>query len=406
MTPRMVSVGVLCLLMLAGCRSHPELPYTTWFEEPPRRTALESATAGFDAYLAAALQVQKDDELGVARVSFTPGQRKEAMMNSAAALKRLRTACRGNIEWQFLPTKAFEPSPYRSGWLHLGRVLIWELEDAMQEERIGDIVSLTQDTSRFASDLMSGDALDADLGLTLYDQLRKTLAQRFREYPGGTLNALAESLAENAPDRIGLNAMLDNERENMRAGVQFVQDAYRKRDWKTLEQRFGGGTEPAIKALQDMARKDGDERIRYFEAFAREADSEIVAARDRLAKPLIEWGEWPTPEGSRPWRRFSKQLFHAPRPVLTRYTVTLARHRLLVLECRLRAIVRANRAAPQDLSKFDEAMVKDPITGRPFRYSAAGVEFRLYSPGEDNVDNGGATNEEYRTPDLKLENPT
>ncbi len=375
----------------------------TWFDPEDPYLARSDSSNAFDGYLRAAALADEADAEGINRVHFTPGQRESSQKRMGPAMAEFARAVRKPCEFEFRATMPFEPNRSHGGWRQISRVLVWRLEDAVKTKSIGQMETVTAQSAKFAMDLMQGGAPEADLGLTLLDDTRRAMAPQLDQLSPGILNSLATILEKTTDRENWLDATIDNEKKSMLAGVQFTQNAYVSQDYRTLQSQLGGEVREAIEYFKQLRGQPADRQMGYFAGFAKEADFEVDWVRDQVGKPVQARKPLEFSEESRPWRRFSKHFFRTLRPLLDRQAATLARTRLLILECRILAQIKSTGAAPTDLSGFSRELITDPYTGRSFSYEADGPAFKLYSVGPDFVDSGGKTGDEYESPDLTIE---
>lgn len=344
------------------------------------------------------------DPLGLRRVSFTEGQRQASLARLRPALGELYRATSKGGDFEAPTMMPFVENPNHAGWRLLGRALVWRLESDLTSEDYEETPSTVRKITKFATDLMTGGAAEADLGLSLLDDMRITLAPSLGQLPVATLNECASILEKDAIRDNWLEEAISKEHKVMLAGVQLVQDAYLEGSLSDLQGNLGLEVREAVDYLNTLHRQGADQQLQYFNGFAKEADTEVTWARQQVERPVLERKEPEYPEGQpRPWKRFSKHFFRSLRPLLSKEARTLARTRLLVLECRTIAHVKAEGQAPKSLGSYAKELRQDPFTGREFCYEADGPVFKLYSPGPDFVDNGGKTGEDYEAPDLTIE---
>lgn len=389
-------VFVLVGSLIAGCSKPHPTSFTRWFDPEPAYVAHASRNA-FDGYVRAASMAREADELGLRRVSFTKGQRDASLKRLKGALAELDRATSNDCEFEFRPLLPFEENPNYAGWRLLGRALVWRLQDALGEGRSVD--REVRQIAKFSMDLMQGGATEADLGLNLMDEMRMALAPELGQLSAATLDGIADTLSEEAKNGDWLGPIFEHEGASMLAGVQLVQNAYIRGDYSEIQKNLGPEVREAVDYLKDMHRSSSDQQLAYFKGFAHEADRELTWARQQSLLPVVERKDLEFEDNQvRPWKRFSKHFFRTLRPLLKKQVRTLARTRLLVLECHVLAHVKTDGVAPKKLPNL-----LDPFTGRVFSYESDGPVFKLYSPGSDGTDNGGKTGEDYEQPDLTIE---
>lgn len=395
-----VGFAVLLAWMAAGCGTSSPPPYPQWSTPP----SSEAPSGRFAEYVRAAAEAESAAGSLGNRVNFTPGMKRDLQSRLAPAMARLSKAT-GDGSFGFVARGPFDPAPNQKGWWLLGQAFAWRIEAAVVREDYDRALQDTLGATRFGFSLLAGSATDAGLGLTIVDRCRRALAPALPRMGAAQLQALASGLSTILERRPSLAATVANERLNMLADVQTVQNLYRDQDLKSLTKALGPDVSDAITYLEQLRPKDARKRPAYFEGFAAEAE-QVSAWYTKLA-PLDaasrkEQGEIRFSE-PRPWKRFARHFFGALAPLFSMRDATLARSRMLVLEALILKAVKVTGSAPKDLSGFSEAVTQDPYSGRALAYRAEGADYRLYSVGEDLKDDGGETNDTFSSPDLKLE---
>lgn len=397
---------IVVAVLSAGCHSGPAPEFPDWVGRFMSEPSRDSGDNSFSQYARAADEAERDGGPYLSMVSFYPFQRRNAMKATEGALQMLMSAARsGKCDFRFIPTDPFKAPPHQSGWRLLGRDLVWNIDQAIQNHDYDAAVEYANVATRFGFDISGGGAIDASLGLAIANDARQAIAPAMDHMGAAQLERLSSGIAEALRNKPPLKDTLEHEHENMLEGVQAVQDAYRDQRFEELGQELGPDSRSAIDFLQDLKRKDYSKRPKYFESFASEGDREVawaeqvadIPVQQRLSNPE------PKPVGERPWKKFSKEFFSSVKPLLEMNDQTLARTRLLILEASIMSQVKSTGSAPKDLSGFDEAIRTDPYSGKPFVYSADGSDYHVYSVGSDFRDDGGQTDETYTQPDLKLE---
>ena len=391
------------VLLLTGCRGHEAAPYRVWAARPqPYAPAIGSSNA-FDDYVVAAKMVEDVAGDHLNRVSFYPKQQKEATEKAAPGVQKVKDAVRKACEFHFNPHSPVERPLYQRGWRLIGRCLVW---DVQRFANAGDYHSAIRNAiiaTKFGFDLSGGSATDASLGLTIADEVRQALAPHLPKMTSDQLRALSQGI-KNALDRKQpLKATFRNEVQNMLMAVQYLQDCYQKDDYKDL--LLGNDDlKEFVQYVKDLRRDDYHKRPQFFSQLAIEARGEVADlqllasefARDR--RP-----DWRKDRRGRPWHRFAQYFFTAGRPLLAINDVTVARTRLWVLDCELMRTAKLTKSVPKTLDGFTRSLTLDPFSGLTFRYHAEGMEYLVYSVGSNFVDDGGATDDSFMSPDLRLE---
>lgn len=400
-----LGLSALCAAMVVigafGCKPMPAPPYTLWHSS--QAPVLERADTAYQVYVDAARAAERLPADDLNRVSFTPGQRRrvtKALEKTVEPVVRETRRCE-------MPARVFGPDqapPYQRGWRLIGRVLAWQVEDHLAQGATEDAIRAGLAAIRFGFALSGGSASDAALGFQIVDDARAALAPALVTMSPIDLTRLINGVSDALKHRPSLVRAFENEREAMKAAVQFVQDAYRAEDYSRLEQLLGPDAREPIRYLRDLRRKDGRDRVAYFEKFASEIGPEIDLLRERAARPAEARGPWPVPPGEgRPWKRFARHFFRTGRPLIDLDDRVTARTRLFVLTALVMRSIKETGAAPKSLSVLPAELTRDPYTGRSFRYAAAKAEYRLYSIGADLRDDGGETDELGLSPDLTVD---
>ena len=406
MDRRKLLIPVALAAACAGCHGGPTPEFPDWVAPNVQASNQGDERGGsFSLYARAAIEAEKDGASYLNMVSFYPFQRRNAMKATDGALKMLIEAARGKCDFEFIPGDPFKAPPHQRGWRLLGRDLVWKIGEVVRTGNFDEAVANANVATKFGFDISGGSATDASLGLAIANEARQAIAPALDHMDAGQLNKLSAGVSEALQEKPALKDTIEHEHQNMLEGVQAVQDAYRDQRFDELGQSLGPDSRSAIEYLQDLKRKDYSRRPKYFQDFASEANVQVAWAEKAGDMPLSSRVANPPPKlsGERPWKKFSKEFFSSVQPLLVMNDATLARTRLLILEASILAQVKANGAAPKDLSSFPENIKTDPYSGKPFIYGADGADFHVYSVGLDLRDDVGQTDETYSQPDLKLE---
>ncbi len=393
----------IAALVAVGCSSTPPPPYPNWSQKAAQPIRDAGISTTFSAYKSAALQAESLGAKYVDRVAFTPGQRKAVELALLPAVTLVRQQNGRPVEFDFSPRAPFTPAPFQKGWRLIGRCLVWDVQSSGSD--LDKAIAEASQATSFGFGLTSGGATDASLGLTIADEARRAIVPRLDEMSADQLDKLASGIQAALLSKPTLQKTIENEHQQMLMGVQTIQDAYVHEDYKELHEKLGNDVKDAITYLQDMHSDDAKKRPIYFEKLASEADTEANWLSSACLLPAVKRVPEVEPKTTeqRPWRKFAKQFFRTCRPLLTMNDATLARTRLLILNCRIMALVKRAGSAPQELGQFPARLRQDPYSGLPFVYRADWQEFYLYSVGQDFKDDGGQTDETFTTPDLMLE---
>lgn len=399
-------VFLSCLAtLLCGCSSSTPPPYPTYYEPETAYVPQKGTSNAFDAYALAALEAETSGKEYLTRVSFTPGMKASVIEKLSAPLSEVMKASNQSCTFEFRPYKPLEAPPYQQGWLLLGRAMAWKIESAVRNEEFPVAVSWTVAATRFGFDLTGGGTTDASLGLTIIDDARKAILPALPMMPAAELTRLSNGIAGALERRPKAETVILNEHKNMLAAVQYLQDAYQKRDFDHLRDTFGLDVREAVEYLQRLEGKKPDERVKYFDDFKKLADrirDRYIEMGSLSARQRTKLPEFDLRSQGAFWR-FAKQFFTAPDAFFRLRDATIARTRLLAIESRLSALHKARIPFPPNLDVFSGDLKIDPYTGVPFAYRTEGSEYRLYSVGPNFIDDLGETNLSFNDPDLTLE---
>jgi hypothetical protein len=354
----------------------------------------------------AAQELEATDSPSLTRVSFFPQQKKNALTLTAPVMRRVSAATSRPAEFRFVPRPPFAVAPYQRGWRLIGRAYAWMVADAVKEGDYERAVSTAVAATRFGFDLAGGSAVDASLGLSIADDVRKALAPAMSRMQSSQLRALSEGMKGALQRKPPMRKVAENEYQNMLQAVQYVRDSAASGRMEALATELGLDGGEATEYLRGI-RDDNEKLATYFQGFATEAQAQAqhftklseMSAKARKETPKLELAR------TRPWRRFARHFFQTMGPLLEIDDATVARTRLMILEAELLRRSKLQKSVPRSLEGATPALVTDPYSGDPFIYHGGGTDFDLYSVGSDFLDNGGETDESFTTPDLKLERP-
>jgi hypothetical protein len=404
---RRVIIFAAAIAMVAGCKQQPESPFANWIENPNLPEMGSSATA-YDGYSKAARTAEILAGSLAQRMSISPTLRAKLELKLEPAVVQLREASKRQVlGYRFVPTDPSETPVQCKGWALLGRSLSYRIERSAQEGQLEKAIDDTICATKFGFDLLAGSAIEASLGMTIVDDARRTITPYLNKLGAGQLGRLNAGITTILQRRPLLSTTIDNERMNMRMGLQRIQDHYKSRDLHAIGVGLGADTDKAVAYLKEMQGKGDAERVTYFQGFADEIDTICKFWTDEAAKPAHKRerreGKPAIPLSEhRPWRRLAIHLTGSCEPLVSQFDATIARTRLFALETALSKAVKTQGFAPQDLAKYGDYST-DPFSGHTFAYRRDGRTFRVYSVGIDYQDDGGQTDESFTYPDLTIE---
>lgn len=379
-----------CLLialtaLLFGCRSDSNPQFPQILEE--FRTA--DPNPGFDLYVLAAQQTLEGAEKQINRVTWTPGQRVAGIKGTQKAVSTLRKAHLSQVEFVFSPHSIVSPPIERRGWWFLGKTLQWRIEDALKQKNGRLAVGHFSTALRFGLDLTGGDVTDAGLGLTIAVEGTRALWPSFFELPAEDLARIFNVVRKHLENAPGIHNTLRNENATILRGIQFVLDCYTEKDLKKIVQIFGESVEPTVRYLQNLFQQSPNEQSAFFKGFVKEAHDQTKSLNAIAARPMEEWREIETPSGTRPWKRIAMHLLTPAKLYLENYRRSQTLLRLLAVDAALMARFKRTRSVPPDLSDLPSWIRTDPYSGKDFIYIPASGDYKVYSVGQDGIDNGG-----------------
>ena len=386
-----------------GCRSgNPEV-YPSWTAEPVPYTPREDSANAFDAYALAAVDAEAKGGVSINRVSFFPGQKKDAALAIKSEVDKVLSASKQPCEFKFVAHKPFQPVQYQRGWRLIGRVILWKVEDACEAADYDTAVRFAVAGTRFGFGLTGGGATDASLGLAIADDLRKAIAPSLAKMSAAQLDHLGQGIKAALDAKPAISASIIHERENSYLMIQYLQDAMRSDKLKDVISNLGPDVNEPMSYLGGIA-DNPSKRTAYFDELAKAAAAE-TASLEQESEIAASARKHERPKYDEHWRKLAKHIFGSARPLLGINDATMARTRLLVLYAQVTRIGLQHKPFPQDLSAFTPALIIDPYSGAPFIYHADPAEFSIYSVGSNGQDDGGDTDSSFTKPDLRLEIP-
>lgn len=391
MDRRLLGFGALAVLMLQGCSSAPALSYPVWSDS---NSSTPEANSGYAAYCRAADLAEKSAGKLADTVNFTPGKRKQLLTQLAPAIKELQ---RGLAS----PTLGFQGSSavpgavprYHRGFRLIGLALQYRIQDAIERDDLASAMTNARFATKFGFDLCNGGALDASLGLSIANDARAAIAPAIPRLNQKQLREFASTFRKALDDRPSMMITLENERDQMMASIQALQEAFLRGDGEKLVLELNMPSS-ARKAIASLKEKPTADRLAFFKGLANEVDlkarywRELAALPASLRDPKAGRVHKLELKGERPWKLFSDHFCNLGEPLITMSDESLTRTRLMILEAAILSKTKAGNNAPKSLTTYNDVAI-DPYTGRMFPYHADGAEFRVYSTGPNLVDDGG-----------------
>jgi hypothetical protein len=396
---------IILSVLLIGCNKNHSDYYPQWHNPKSQYNPTLNSSNAFDAYAIASSTAEARVTRHLNRVNFTPGIQKRILDQLSEPLQAIHLAYNHTCQFTVDSQAAFMAPRFQKGWRMLGLTLVWSMEQAIRSSDTDKLIRDFLVATKFGFDIAKGSASDVSLGLSIVDHARVTLLPCMHVFSPKQLHQLSSELTKILNEHVKIDSALYNEQDRMMAGVQFVQDCYKKRDFDLLVSKLGPSILPAIKHVkQKILKKDGEIRIRYFEGFAQEGKNEITRLINDSKKPAKARVEPIALERKqRPWHRFAKHFFSTAPMILTLYDRAIAKTRLIALESLLQEQIHTNKKTPTDLSELPVELITDPYSGQLFVYRSEGTDYKIYSIGENLRDDGGQSDERGLNPDLMLE---
>lgn len=387
------------LLLGHGCAKSPEQPWETFSETQDPYKPAQSSNA-YDGYLLAAESALRQGPEAKDVVNFRPSDKAKILAATRQSVARATAASLHVCDFEFRVTDPFKPRASHDGVTLLGNAFAWSIEEAGENGRFAQAANLAVVATKIGCDWTGGDTSDALLGQWFAESSREAMLPYLDECDGPTLRKLGNGVLRALDLAPKPTQTVDNELLSMLAGIQFVQDRFRERDFETLtEAMYKEGRE----AIDYLKKVDDKDRTEYFRGFAAEAKSVAAHFREQSLVPKVERKDLTVDTSApRPWKRFSKQLFETLPAWIDANDRHVARTRLFGLTCLAKASTKESGAPPKRFERVPVESTIDPYTGRDFPYRVAGKAFSVYSVGADGRDDGGESNETGYAPDLVL----
>ncbi|HLO97444.1 MAG TPA: hypothetical protein VK171_02515, partial [Fimbriimonas sp.] len=250
--------------------------------------------------------------------------------------------------------------------------------------------------------LMGGGGYEASLGANLINQARIKTLLVIRYFDSVQLGKLAAGIQKASANRPSSVIAIRNERDNMLATLQEVQQGVTGDDFNDWVASVFGNSADAMRELLTVLRKKPARAKELFDWLGNDIKKRSEWVENRLKNPKKIVPPPPVEKNSSNellYRYFGSTLENLSPLIRSTY----CRTQLFVLDCYLRQRQKARKPLPTSLKEFTQSATIDPFTKEPFFYDGAGTAYKLYSAGEDGIDNGGASDASFRIPDMVLE---
>jgi hypothetical protein len=398
--PRIGAI-LLISLTICSCHSGSDAPWETFAKPVDAYQPRPNSGNAWDEYLLSAKLATLATKKYANRADLREVEESEYLARINDSLNRAIQASSLPCHEEFTPHDPFLPRPEAAGLTAIGRGLGLRIKQAAKSNSAGSAATPIITAQRMADHLSQGDTEDAILGYWIASNARSQAVNLIERIDAGTLKTIGNSILASLAEAPKATQTIENEHGNMLYGVQFVQDAYRDKNYKLLHTAFYDQANPAIDYLEGMRPSD---RPKYFRDFAAEAKIYCDFAASVADQPVPERKKLELQlSGERPWRKFSLHLYS---PVITFIEARdrhITRSRLFALTCLAIAEGKSTGKAPKEFKGLPAEATIDPYSGKPFPYKRAEREFKIYSVGKDGRDDGGETKGRGLEPDITIE---
>ena len=392
-------------MSVVGCRGGaPTVAPQFESSEPPYQPRASSGST-FDQYATAALDVESSRTLYLSTASFTPDQQRRVIALMTQPMARIRAASVRPCDYEFRTREPFAPGPFLTGWRLIGRAFAWQTATTAQMGNLDSAIDTALAATRFGFDLTQGDAMAANLGCTIINDVRVALLPALPQLSQAQLYRLAQGLKLAAARGPNLANCARYEARQSLVAAQYAYDSARKGDLQSFHTRLGAPGDNIAQQLESLRGNDS-ELAAFVEKYAREARQMAAIYVKAAGLPAVErQALMPDPPRSkgRPWRILAQNFIDTPARVQPVFDRTLARTRMWIIAAMLERSRRNGEPFPLDLRKFSEAVRTDPYSGGDFGYQNDGLDYKLYANGDNLTADAGDTDEAGLAPDLTLE---
>ncbi|MBI1331761.1 MAG: hypothetical protein GC165_02660 [Armatimonadetes bacterium] len=405
-------IFVACLTVaMTGCRKQTPVTFTQWASND-RSTELENAA--FTHLIAAGNAVDKQAQIDAGtdskgrqstplteRTTFYPLQKTQALKLIGNWRKAALQAATEMTTFNYKPTGLDNPPRYLAGLRLIGMSMLWDAEDGARSQDYDKAITACGDATRLGFALMGGGAYEASLGASLINQARLDIVKHMGDLSAKQLGNLGAAIQKASANRPPMQVSVENEKDNMLLSLQQAQDLFQAKKLDELLAKMGSSAKDQIDQLDNL--EDEPEKAKdLFDWIGRDISVRTEWYMKKVRNPR-KVGLPPKLEDRRQFRMMYRYFGTNIENLVPLLQTTYCRTQLLVLECYLMQKQKLRKELPKSLKSFSRSAVLDPFTGEPFYYKAGDTSYLLYSAGEDGIDNGGATDSNFRSPDLLLE---
>jgi hypothetical protein len=406
-----LTIAASAALLTSGCRRAETVTFTEWSSKTVTSIDPTSPQAKIinigESVERAAIAMAPLDKKGkpsnplTSRTTFFPQQKKDARRIIGNSRAVLLSSIQKGMNWSHQPV-GLDPAPaYLRGLRLIGYSILWEIEDSLRTEKYDGAVTGCINAHKVGAALLHGGGFEASLGCYLIDESRKKVLTKIGMFSALQLGNLAQGLQNSWGYRPDLARPIEHEKASMLLALQQAQDLFEAKKLDKLRERIGSSSRETIDLLQSIVDKPAKGKD-VFDWVGKDirARSEWLLKK---AKDPRNAGPPPELRERRNWRLLYRYLATNLDSLVPHLLTTSTRTQLFIVECYLRQKVKVKRPLPKVLKAFSPSAVRDPYSGRPFFYKAEGQEFRIYSAGEDGIDNGGETDSAFKAPDMTVE---
>lgn len=399
----LLAAGALGLLgALVACRgATPPAPIAS--PRPSHYTPTANSGNAFDTYLLAAQEaVKKAPERALTATRLWPSDYEALEQSLSAEVNQLVGAATKPFTSHAEPSLP-ESQPTADGIRLLIETAAHRMENHANNREWEKALPLAEALTRFGARWSQTGVAGALDGRNAITRSRRALSPNLASLGEGQLRRLASSLRQTLEETPSFDRAYDFERKQ---GVLRLQDLFTRAaagDWDGLRSELGVRGGRTISALQGL---DAAGRAVWFQELERELERHVSEAKASAVKPVgppDATKPWYEVNQDRPWSEIGQHYLMPVRQLPKLERLYLAKTRLLALTALIIADTKRDGRAPTNLDGYPASLTTDPYSQKPFLYRAAGREFRLYSVGENGLDDGGDSDRDGMAPDITLE---
>lgn len=406
-----ITFWAVALIFLAGCSKDEPVAFTDWTPSPSgsaESAAMAKLKEAGSMIVAQATAKAGKDSKGrpntpiTSRTNFFPQQRKQAMQIVAPYRQTILNSVSQPLAFSYDPPGLEKPPEYLDGIKMVGLIELWKIEDAISARNPALALPACINATKIGYALMGGGGYEAALGANLINQARTKTLEVIRFFDAIQLGKLAVGIQKASANRPSSIIAVRHERDNMLLTLSGLQKGVSGAGFDGWVKGTFGDSSDALRELLGVLRKKPERAKELFDWLGGDIKKRSAWFESKLKNPKLADAPPKIEKNS------SHQLLYLYfgsnlDSLVPLIQSTYCRTQLFVLDCYLRQRQKARKPLPKSLSEFSKAATIDPFTKEPFFYDGGGTTYKLYSAGEDGVDNGGASDASYRAPDMLLE---